>query len=171
MGFRPCPETRPLPPLREAEQPLPPPENLQAAPLICRLPLKGGVMYEGAAPAGRVFSRVRCVALRGRCLTLSGAPVRPFGQDGGSNPPHVFHLSRKRRLLRDYQAFEAGMRRSVFGPQDQAFTRTLLRAPTAPTATFPRYSTDNHGIPAPTVIYKLFHGPLIHPKAAWRFPP
>ena len=46
MDSRPCTATGPLPLPREAERPSPPqPKNPQATPLICRLPLKRGVVY------------------------------------------------------------------------------------------------------------------------------
>ena len=50
MGSPPCPATRSLRCVKPKSL-LPPPENPQAAPLFCRLPLKGGVM-EGLGAGG-----------------------------------------------------------------------------------------------------------------------
>ena len=65
--FRPA--TRPLRRVKRNSR-VPPPENPQAAPLICRLPLKGGVMYEGTAPADRFLPGALCGPQRGACLPV-----------------------------------------------------------------------------------------------------
>ena len=70
--FRPA--TRPLRRVKRNSL-LPPPENPRAAPSICRLSLKEGVMVEGATPADRPSPHPSAVCLsagQAGCLMLSG---------------------------------------------------------------------------------------------------